>query len=85
MKCQWCEEEITEDEKKHVKIEGFHFECGLRAVAGSIAHLRKTCGCYVRHSTEGDPPGMSKRDAAKIATHYYFKNIAPPCDKKDEG
>jgi hypothetical protein len=43
----------------------------FRAVAGSVAHLERRCGCFVAGSTEGDPPGMTKRQAALAAWAYW--------------
>jgi hypothetical protein len=36
-----------------------------------VAHLQRKCSCYVRGATCGDPPGMSKREAAKAAVRLY--------------
>ena len=33
--------------------------------------MTMTCSCYVGGSTEGDPPGMSKREAAKGAVRTW--------------
>ena len=53
-----------------------HGECLLRQVIGSLAHLEKRCSCFVPGSTEGDPDGMSLREAAKAAAEAYEKLIA---------
>ena len=49
-----------------------HLECSIRSVIGSVNHLNKTCSCFVPGSTEGDPPGMTRRQAAKAAADLYF-------------
>lgn len=43
----------------------WHEECALRSVLGSVGHLRGTCSC--RGGTEEDPPGLTKREAARAA------------------
>jgi hypothetical protein len=48
-----------------------HVECVYRAVAGSVAHIEQRCSCYVPGSTEGDPPGLTKRQAAKAALEAH--------------
>ena len=64
--CMWCEEPILPGEQAPVNAP-MHVECGVRSVAGSVAHIEGRCGCYVPGSTEGDPPGISAREAAKLA------------------
>lgn len=44
-----------------------HYECSLRSVIGSVAHIEGTCSCHVPGSQEGDPPGMSRRVGALMA------------------
>ena len=68
MICQYCTEpSSTED--------GWHRECKVRAVLGSVAHFEKRCGCYVPGSTEGDPPGTTLRQGAIAAYKAWLKNI----------
>lgn len=67
--CQRCGEPI--DGHRADNASPFHPECLFRSVMGSIAHLRKTCACFVPGSTEGDPEGMTKRGAA-MAAYVYF-------------
>lgn len=45
------------------RVEPLHRECDLRAMVGSLGHVRGRCACY--GGTEEDPPGLSARDAAK--------------------
>ena len=45
-----------------------HKECFLRGVLGSVGHQRKKCSCF--GGTEEDPPGMTRREAAKAALAY---------------
>jgi hypothetical protein len=49
----------------------FHRECHLRQVLGSVAHIQKLCSCYVPGADEGDPVGMTKREAARAAVREY--------------
>lgn len=48
-----------------------HQECQFRIVMGSLAHLQGRCGCFVAGSEEGDPSGMSVRQAARAAYDYW--------------
>lgn len=66
--CAWCEEPIEATDKATVG-QNFvtHAECMARSVLGSLAHLKKTCSCYVAGSTESDPPELTKRQGARIA------------------
>lgn len=43
----------------------WHRECAIRSVVGSLGHLRGTCSCF--GGTVEDPPGMTKRQAARAA------------------
>lgn len=45
----------------------FHRACFFRTTIGSVAHLQKRCSCYIPGSTEEDPPGMTRRQAAQAA------------------
>ena len=65
MICQYCDEEILPGERADVIGSDFHRECLFRTGAGSVGHIRKRCSCY--GGTEEDPPGMTKREAAKAA------------------
>jgi len=44
-----------------------HLDCFLRTLFGSVAHLEGRCSYYVSGSQEGDPPEMSRREAARRA------------------
>jgi hypothetical protein len=50
-----------------------HRECGFRQVGGSVAHLSGFCSCFVPGSNAGDPPGMTKRQAARAALDLYHQ------------
>ena len=77
-KCPYCQEPIGPDDEvaPHIK-QTVHEECGFRMVVGSIAHIQGRCGCFVVGSEEGDPPGMTKRLAARAA-FGYFKTLTVP-------
>lgn len=68
MTCQWCGEPL-EDYERHPLFdkEPMHYVCFFRSVAGSVAHIEGRCSCCIVGSEEGDPPGMSKREAAQAA------------------
>lgn len=70
MTCVWCGEPMADTVAGmaiQTNMAAMHTECAYRAVAGSVAHLEKRCSCYVPGSEEGDPPGMTKREAASAA------------------
>ena len=82
--CQWCEEPIEEDEcglliptvvewlddkTAREVFKPTHQECLLREVIGSVGHLQKLCSCYGGEME--DPPGMTKREAAKAAVALW--------------
>ena len=65
--CTRCNEPITDaDTPAPILGEPLHYECGARMAVGSIAHIEKRCSCYVPGSDEGDPPGLTKRQAARL-------------------
>jgi hypothetical protein len=72
MICQWCEEPIEEAEtvRPCVSVIEMHRECAYRAACGSLAHLMRRCSCYVPGSCEGDPKGMTTREAAMAAWEF---------------
>ncbi len=69
--CPWCEEGLQRGEAL-VHQQGlvyWHHECLFRATVGSAAHILKECSCF--GGEREDPPGMSKREAAKLALEVY--------------
>jgi hypothetical protein len=80
MVCNHCGEIIGTAEEsdafKHQKCLHFHHECAFRMIAGSVGHIRKTCECF--GGSEGDPPGMTTREAAKAAVAEWRKLNPPP-------
>ncbi len=67
MTCVWCKEPIEEPAHPSVAGTEMHQECAYRAACGSVAHLSHNCSCYIPGSLAGDPPDMSKREAALAA------------------
>jgi len=50
---------------------GMHQECLFRSIAGPVAHIEHRCGCFIPGSSEGDPPGMTVREAARAALEAF--------------
>lgn len=79
--CLRCGEPVLPDEpqeggylltpERHVPIVQ-HRACAVRAVIGSVAHLERRCSCYIPGADEGDPPGLSKREAAEAALAVWL-------------
>lgn len=70
--CGWCDEPVVPVEHPVDMIgRAFHPECLFRSLMGSVAHIEKRCSCYVDDALETDPPGMTRRQAAKAALDAY--------------
>lgn len=71
--CLWCSEAIlpTDIPADVFSISDHHYECSARMILGSVAHIQRRCSCFVPGSTEGDPPGMTRREAARCALATY--------------
>jgi|GEM_PF-2644472 len=70
MTCMFCEEPILPGEEVGPLSRGqAHLECEVRNVVGSAAHQLGECSCFGgdRH----DPPGMSRRDCARLAYEAF--------------
>jgi hypothetical protein len=77
--CVNCDEQITSgDDVRHMANgDPLHWECMCRLVLGSVGHQEQRCNCYIPGSTEEDPPGMTKRQAAQAALDTYrIRNFA---------
>lgn len=70
-RCLLCGEAIAESDIGTINRAGqvAHYECSMRGVVGSVGHQLKRCGCY--GGTEEDPPGMTRRQAAKAAVKLW--------------
>lgn len=79
--CTWCGETVElRDQHPSFHCEPMHRACGFRAIGGSVAHLEGRCSCYVPGSTEGDPPGMTRRQAAMAAIETFERiNCCAAC------
>jgi len=74
LNCTYCEEPVEPGEQNECfQSQPMHVECGFRLAAGSLAHIEGRCSCYVPGATELDPPGMTKREAARASLHAYRK------------
>lgn len=86
--CPWCEEGVLPEEedfrgpRMHIDANGrgslrlWHRECAARSVLGSVAHLERRCSCFGGDQTDGDPPGYTRRQAAKAALELAQKQWA---------
>jgi len=71
--CTWCDEPVEPGQQHPDFAQPTHIECGFRAVGGSVAHVEHRCSCYVPGSVEDDPPGLTKREAAKAALRAFAR------------
>jgi len=69
--CDYCHEEVLPGEVTEGRLNGkpAHQECLFRGVAGSAAHILRKCSCF--GGTRHDPPGLTTRQAAKLALDTY--------------
>lgn len=78
-RCQWCEEWATLIDVFVVTMicdgvrKPFHRECFIRQTCGSLGHVRKVCPCY--GGNEEDPPGMTRREAAKAVAEFIDRDL----------
>lgn len=79
--CLWCDEAIEDGQTGYVmpyigaesateKPE--HVECFIRSIIGSLGHQMRQCSCY--GGDRGDPPIMTKREAAVAAYRHFIKS-----------
>lgn len=77
-RCLWCEEMVISGDIMHSLLAGYHYACALRAAIGSIGHVQGTCSCYMKDGTaEDDPPGLTKRQAARLVADYVRHQQLP--------
>lgn len=77
--CMHCDEPIEEGDTGTIQtlvhseigevLRPIHYECRLRLAIGSLGHQRKLCSCY--GGDKEDPEGLTRRQAAIVATHYF--------------
>ena len=72
--CGWCGEAIAlgddgeiipHQDGQTARDIAHHRECRVRAIVGSVGHQLGKCSCF--GGTEEDPPGMTRREAARAA------------------
>lgn len=71
--CLWCAETVEAGDLMHALLPGYHYACALRQVHGPIAHLQRRCRCFVEGSAEHDPPGITRRQAARLVADYVHQ------------
>jgi hypothetical protein len=70
MTCDYCGEEVLVEEiYGTLNDKPTHQECLFRLVSGSAAHVLKECSCF--GGSRSDPPGLTPRQAAKLALEAY--------------
>lgn len=78
--CSYCSEPYAEGENLiimprimpgSVSVVSFHVECQMRGIVGSVGHLLKRCPCF--GGTDEDPPGLNRRQAARLASETYYR------------
>jgi hypothetical protein len=62
--------ELGEDGHARAPKRAQHRECFLRTMVGSVAHQEGRCSCFGGKDEDEDPPGMSKREAARAACQH---------------
>lgn len=76
--CGWCTELITADDSGVILPVAaavpydlaYHRNCFLRTVIGSCSHQDGDCSCH--DGRNGDPPGMTPREAADAAVEMFY-------------
>lgn len=71
MNCFHCNEPVLEEGEEATDIADgrLHRECHIRMVAGSLGHQSGLCSCFGGEME--DPPGLSVREAARVAASYF--------------
>lgn len=77
-RCFWCGDLVVPGDLVHALIPGYHYACALRIALGPVAHLQRTCSCYVKDGgAEHDPPGLTKRQSARLVADFVRHQHAP--------
>ena len=73
--CTHCDEPIAEGDQGIIYSNApvAQLDCFIRGTIGSVAHQLKTCSCFFPGATEGDPPELSRREAARLAVELWEK------------
>jgi hypothetical protein len=72
--CAYCEEELVQPPHEcfyETVLLDCHEEYAVRMLVGSAAHQLKECSCFVQDGARHDPPGVSPREAAKLAFDVF--------------
>lgn len=81
--CLWCGEPVLKGESAEpvtyfcdtgAESRWLHHECRTRSVLGSVGHQRRLCSCF--GGAEEDPPGMTRRQAARAAMDEAQRRLA---------
>lgn len=85
--CQWCDEPVTLLELRqsadlNLSGQATHHECSLRSVIGSVGHQKRLCSCY--GGDQEDPPGLTRREAARAAAEYFDSSQAADADRRHQ-
>jgi hypothetical protein len=71
--CVYCKEPVLPGETLPLDavpfLQNVHRECAIRMVIGSAAHQLGDCSCA--GNTREDPPGMTIRQAARLAADTF--------------
>lgn len=90
--CTHCHEPVLDDERyetvthicanpEHAGPRRIHVECVMRSVVGSAQHLMRKDAHGRCDLTCTDPPGMTKREAARAAVDIFrAEHGQPPLD-----
>lgn len=65
-RCFWCAERFIPGERGILTNVPMHLECSMRSFIGGANHIAGTCSCC-GGDQDPDPPGLSKREAARLA------------------
>jgi hypothetical protein len=88
MNCIYCDEPILAEDSVYTMADPnqkAHRECIFRMVSGSVAHIEGRCRCADPASDCTDPPGMTKREAAKAAQQTWRRRHNLPEDMTGSG
>ena len=80
--CARCPEEIEDGQLAECQSTPLHRECFFRLVIGSVCHVRRECSCY-GGAHDGDPEGVTPREAAMLATLEWYRRNAPEMSEAD--
>lgn len=79
-KCDWCEERIIADDDGYMMgfeaVLVWHADCQVRAIIGGANHQIGKCRCC-GGSSPPDPPGLTKREAARMAALLWEQKTKP--------